>query len=280
MCLRTNHEKLCLRKENRIIIISRRNYPYLFDLIGNFDYYFDSVKPANKDGLLIQDFSKRTLQTQQEDGMPFWCPSLPEPMATTKIYLDEGNLSLGEIVLDLGAYSGAASYFFSQAVGEQGHVYAFEPDRESFDCLQSNIALHNLFNVTPFQKGVWSSSGKVLFQSEGNMGSAIRDAADRLSHHLVTIQTTSLSDFCDQNAVKKVDFVKVDIEGSEVEVLEHSSAFIDAFKPRFAIEIHRLGTGLTDGRVIAALQKHGYSYRIVPQAGLPLPLLFAEPTNS
>lgn len=268
---------VAVRCGDREIRLSRKNYVYAQDLIKNFEYYFGVVEPRRESSLKVADYSKPALHTMCGDGLPFWFPELPESMETTGIYLDRAGLGAGQTVLDLGAYAGGATYHFSRAVGLDGRVFAFEPDPTSFECLVKNIALHELANVVPLRLGVWSESGRVAFQAEGNMGSAVVEAADRSSDSRQWIDVVSLTDFCRERAIERVDFVKMDVEGSEAPILGASGDFIRRYRPSMIIEVHRVRGIRSDADVTRILAAHGYSVEVVDQAGLELPLLFARP---
>lgn len=271
------HDCVAVRNGDREIRLSKENHVYAQDIIFNFDYYFDVVEPTQVGGMEVVDYSQPRLHVMREDGYCFWFPSLPESMSTTRIYLDKADIRPGQTVFDMGAYAGGATYHFSRAVGEAGRVFAFEPDARSQTCLQRNIELHCLANVTLVKAGVWSYSGRVNFQAEGNMGSAIVDAADRDSDTVEGIDVISLDDFCATHAIEEVHFVKMDVEGSEAAILASAGDFIERYHPTFVIEPHRVRGVLTDAEVTRILRGHGYNVECVPQADLPLPLLFARP---
>jgi len=266
-----------VRRGDHEVRLSATNLAYAQDVIRNFDYYYDVVEPQVESGRRAVDYSRPAIHTLRDGQIPFWFPQLGESMATTKIYLDRANLQPGEVVLDLGAYAGGAAYHFSPAVGPNGRVFAFEPDPGSFECLVRNVALHRLDNVIPDHRGVWSRSGRMLFQAEGNMGSAVVDASDRDSSDRRWIDVVSLDDFAREAGLERVDFVKMDIEGSEAAVLAFAGPFLRRFRPRLVIEVHRVQGLRTDAAVTAALEAAGYRVEVLDQAGLPLPLLAATP---
>lgn len=266
-----------VRNGDREFRIRRANQVYAQDLIDNFDYYFNVVEPRVDGARRVVDYSRTAKHTMLADGLPFWFPELAESMETTGLYLDYAHLEAGDVVLDLGAYAGGATYHFARAVGPSGHVYAFEPDRRSYECLVRNVDLHNLTNVTTEPRGVWSHSGRVAFQAEGNMGSAVVEAAARESDTTQTIEVVSLQDYVAEKKISRVDFVKLDVEGSEVAILRSSGDLISTFRPPMVIEVHFIRGVRTDEEVTRTLTHHGYRVEVIEQAGLPLPLLAAMP---
>lgn len=277
--LRIRPRYVGVRRGHDEIRISRPNYVYAQDLILNFDYYYDVVEPRREGAVNVVDYSRPAQHVMRADGLPFWFPELAESMETTELYLDRAHVAAGDTVLDLGAYAGGATYHFARAVGAEGRVFAFEPDPRNFECLVKNIELHRLANVEVDRRGVWSHSGRVMFQSEGSMGSAVVDAADRSSDTKQPIDVVSLSDFCGEKQLDRVDFVKMDIEGSEAPVLAAAGDFIERFRPSMIIEVHRVHGVRSDAEVTSILERHDYVVDVVEQAGLPLPLLFASPAD-
>jgi len=92
----------------------------------------------------------------------------------------------------------------------------------------------------------------------------------------VIAAVTSLDDFLVSNNVERVDFVKMDIEGAEVEALKGFRCGLRKFWPRLAIETHVVNGHDLYGAVEEILTGLGYRCRKVPQPDCDLPLLLAE----
>lgn len=270
-------ETITLIEGNRHLRVSFRHLIYCYDIVNNFDYYFSAVQNKTMDGIQVVDYSKPAMHTLTELDLAFYFTSFAEPLDTTDIYIEKAALKAGDVVFDLGSYCGASSWAFSKAVGSQGRVISLEPDSENFQALNKNIKLHSLQNVTPVNKGIWSSTTKLYFQGEGNMGSAIKSILGRESN-VYEVDVISLDDMCQEYEVTHVEFIKMDIEGSEVEVLDSASDFLRRYKPRLIIEPHFINGQINTNLVCDALEKAGYSSEVIPQAGLPLPLVYAVPT--
>jgi FkbM family methyltransferase len=270
--------KFVATRNDKVILISNRHYAYLQDIVDNFEYYFNAVQPKLDGTRQIVDYSIAGQHVVMPSGIPFYFSSFAEPLETTVIYLEKGGLKEGDIVLDLGSYCGATVWAFSKAVGKKGKVYAFEPDPDNYRMLQKNIEYHNLTNVLSINKGVWSFSGNLLFQGEGNMGSGISIVQDRAANQF-NIQVLSLGDFCTNYNIDRIDYIKMDIEGAEVEVLKASGDILRKYKPRLIIEPHRIASRLATDEVCEILSGYGYHTEVLAQSDLPLPLIYAEPGN-
>lgn len=262
------------------IRISRANAVYVPDLINSFDYYFSSV--VSRDGVV--DFSSpRPQSIVGFDDFPIVCPSLAEPFVTTQQYLDAARLPRGGIVLDLGAYSGLTSIAFAKAIGPTGRVIALEPDPINFAATRANIATYETTagatNIHLVQMAVAGSTGTMALSSEGAMGSAAASVVGRYRGKTVSIPACTLADLAARFDLPKVDFIKMDIEGSEEPVLAASEDFFRRYRPKLVIEPHIVNKTLSDAGVRAALSRFGYRCETIEQTGVSLPLVVASPLH-
>lgn len=132
------------------------------------------------------------------------------------------SLKPGDVFLDIGANGGIYTVVASRQVGNQGHVYAFEPGERELKLLRHNIQLNNLTNVTVIPCAVSDKSGVAKFAvvNDGALNSlADLNRAEQEIESWQTIHTMSVDDFIDKYSIPKVDFVKIDVEGAERLVL-------------------------------------------------------------
>jgi len=133
-------------------------------------------------------------------------------------------------ILDLGAYNNTATMF--SYYSPEGQVYAFEPQLEIHN---QNITLSTLYkNIIPINYGAWSESGTVSFNISDEQTTASSISEDGA----ITINVVSIDDFCKSNNLENVDFIKMDIEGAEVNALLGASNVIQKYKPDLAISIY------------------------------------------
>ena len=90
------------------------------------------------------------------------------------------------------------------------------------------------------------------------------------------VPSTTLEDIFIGKRLDRVDFIKVDIEGGEAEMLEHSVDFLARIKTRLIVEPHRVGEMMTTERCSNLLAQAGYRVRIREQVGESAPLIEAE----
>lgn len=270
---RNPNKRISFTKGNKRVCLSKRNSRYCDDMLNNFDCYFNAVQPVKQDGILVADYSSPRKHVLTGSGVAFTFTSTESP-DVTDIYLEKARLKEGDVVLDMGAYCGATAYAFSKIVGESGKVLAFEPDNENYNALCQNINLHALTNVIPIKKAIWSSRSKLLFQGDGNMGSGMAIVLKDRSN-AYEVETLSLDNICSEYKLTRVDFVKMDIEGSEVEVLKSAKDFLKRFKPSLIIEPHLVGERICTEVVCDILREADYSCEVIDQGGYELPLIFA-----
>jgi FkbM family methyltransferase len=141
--------------------------------------------------------------------------------ACTQIaYLKHYPLKSGDVVVDAGAYQGVTTVIFARKVGPAGHVFAFEPDDKNRDSLKRNLEANDVRNVTIIPKGLWSENTRMQFRQGMHVASAIiRPWISGLNGDSF-IEVVSLDSEMEKLGIKKIDFVKMDIEGAEVEAIK------------------------------------------------------------
>jgi FkbM family methyltransferase len=128
----------------------------------------------------------------------------------------------GDVVVDAGARIGTFTAKVSAAVGEKGRIIAMEPEPDNYACLLKNIRANRLDNVIPVRKMLWSGQRQMPLYLSGNTSahSAYRDAFFGSTGESIDVEADSLDNILEASGVSRVDFVKMDIEGSEIEALK------------------------------------------------------------
>jgi FkbM family methyltransferase len=145
------------------------------------------------------------------------------------------------VVLDVGANFGYYSLSLASGLNGEGHVYAFEPCKPTFSRLQQNIALNSLQSkITAVRSGLSDSPGVAFLHLDpSNSGAAT------LSHEAEgeTISLDTLDNFCDVRKVRKVDLIKIDVEGHELQVLNGGKKVLSSQRPVIMIEFNSAALG-------------------------------------
>jgi FkbM family methyltransferase len=167
----------------------------------------------------------------------------------------------GDVILDAGANTGYVSLLYSKRAGTGGKVFAFEPDAINIQQIKDNIALNGgCENIIIEDLLLWNENTFVEFYESGTVGSSALWIPTGVT--TVKKQTITIDDWVKQNNITKLDFVKMNIEGAEIEALEGCVETIKNLKPDFAIYSNHLVNGeLTYIRLEAFFKKIGYPYR-------------------
>ncbi|KIH75713.1 hypothetical protein GFER_15485 [Geoalkalibacter ferrihydriticus DSM 17813] len=143
----------------------------------------------------------------------------------------EVNPKQGDTIIDGGAWTGDTAEAFSRALNGKCQIYSFEPDDESFCKLRENVSTQSLNgSVHPVKLGLWSHAATLKFEScrENSMQHQVSENGD------LQIQVTSIDEFASKNNIK-IDLIKMDIEGSEIEALLGACETIRKSRPRLQI---------------------------------------------
>lgn len=158
-----------------------------------------------------------------------------------KGYLAKYVLNKGDTVIDCGAYIGEFTLYASKAVGPSGKVIAFEPDPTIFKKLQANIRLNTAGNIILVNKGAWSKDGVLRFVGDNIKGYSFM-FADK-GEGAIDIPVVSLDGELDRLGVKKVDFIKMDVEGAELELIKGAERTLKEQDVKIAVASYHVVDG-------------------------------------
>ncbi len=120
-------------------------------------------------------------------------------------------------IIEIGANIGIASYYFSKYAKV---VHAFEPAQEHFELLTKQIEFNQLKNVIPHQLAISNTDGEAdFFHLPNKTMYSLRPAQQIPQTGKETVKTIRLDTFFKENNIEHIDFLKVDCEGSEADIL-------------------------------------------------------------
>ncbi len=153
----------------------------------------------------------------------------------------------GDIVLDIGANIGAMTLPLAKAVGENGQVIAFEPTTWAYEKLQRNLSLNpQLINqVKPEQIMLLAAGEKppALVYSSWDLTADVEnnDAIHPLHQGKLMktdgVKGVSLDEYCEENLVKKIDLIKLDVDGYELTVINGAQKTLMKYRPKIIMEM-------------------------------------------
>jgi FkbM family methyltransferase len=140
----------------------------------------------------------------------------------------------GNIVFDVGAHIGCYTIQAARAVDHFGKLIALEPDQSNRQQLERNLSLNHITNYTVVPLAAWSKTESIRRSpSEVSVWNKIDEIKGSK-----TIDAIRLDDVVSRLSVPRVDWIKMDIEGTEVGALEDSQETLQRFHPVLFIEFH------------------------------------------
>ena len=135
------------------------------------------------------------------------------------IYERRYKIQEGNTVVSIGASIGTNTVVFSKEVGKEGKVIAIEPDTDRLKYLEKNIRMNKVDdNIILIKKGVWDKKAKMEFYKKNPAESSSLICSGN-SKKITEFEVDTLDNILADLNIKKVDFIKMDIEGAEIEAL-------------------------------------------------------------
>jgi FkbM family methyltransferase len=150
-----------------------------------------------------------------------------------KRLLFERTINRGNIVFDLGGFTGYYTLLASALVGSTGQVFVFEPLPRNLQYLKQHLSLNRISNVSVIEAAVSDQSGILTFQEGPST------ARGRLAEGGgLFVRAVSLDEMVDSGELPDPHCIKVDVEGAEMRVLDGAVRLIERCCPTLFIDTH------------------------------------------
>lgn len=188
------------------------------------------------------------------------------PLAiATEIFIDnvytQWGLSIepSDVVVDIGANIGTFALYAARKT--KNAIYAFEPFTENFEFLEKNLHANNFRNVTLEQIAVSNKNGmEKLYLSGISGGHLLFDHNNKGQlYDYVHVPTKMLEKLMEKHSIKKIDFLKIDCEGSEGQILQSTSRKCLEKTRKIAMEFHDNVSILKHDEIKRLLESSGFS---------------------
>jgi FkbM family methyltransferase len=148
-----------------------------------------------------------------------------------------------DILIDAGANFGHLSTYYSKLTGPEGHVYAFEPDSINRNYIRENLSLNNDCpnNVVIEDLLIWNTNSMIDFCEAGTVGSSA--LYFNTTSNIVKKQAITLDEWIRQKGLSRLDFIKMDIEGAEIQAMEGAMNILQTLRPNLAIASYHVVDG-------------------------------------
>ena len=165
-------------------------------------------------------------------------------MALTHVWMiqeysgDDFPISNDDVIIDVGAHIGLFALFASQFC-KNGKIFCYEPIKENYKILIENIEMNQIQNIFPNNLAVTKETSRVkIFLNDDQSGHSMFIQ----NKNFVEVDSKSLSDIFIDNGIKECDFLKLDCEGAEYEIVESISSDLFTKINKTAIEYHMVDT--------------------------------------
>lgn len=186
------------------------------------------------------------------------------------------NIRSGMICMDVGANMGAMALHMALRVGETGKVFAFEPLPTNAQRLREHSIRNGFENrLHLLQIALSNADGDLEFLAaptshvNQGMGSLVEIDHGDLTARIV-VQARRLDTFCISQSIKKLDFVKVDIQGAEPHFLAGARQTLAHLRPRLVMEVAPSGlssSGHTSQDLLSQMEALGYHAYVIKPSG-------------
>ncbi len=158
-----------------------------------------------------------------------------------------------DVVFEIGAFTGYYAMRVSKILSQKGKVIAVEAIPENFKILEMNIQENKLSNVILLNKGLYSKEDKLIFYRASRQKASFIKENINLKEQ-IEIDVTSLDNIVKELKLQKVHFVRIQINGGEIDALRGAEMILSKFRPVFLIA----APYSTRNDVIAILKMHNY----------------------
>jgi FkbM family methyltransferase len=183
-------------------------------------------------------------------------------------------ISADGTVVDVGAHAGQFTKIFAR-LAPQGRVYAFEPSSYARSILTRVCTIQWLRNVTVVPTGLGAAAGRlelnIPLKRSGSLGFGSSylgpdQSGNGRAQAIVTetIEVDTLDGFAEARGLDSLCFIKADIEGWELNMLQGATEVLSAFRPVLMLEIddaHLRRAGQSKAALFAFLSEHSYGWR-------------------
>jgi|GEM_PF-1805872 len=212
------HEKIEVIVEN----YCKQSFFYeIMNNIRNIEFVYNCLEDIESKTSFVRCILKRI----------FDCPSYVDIYIPGQYLCDFLNLGNNELIIDCGAYDGDTAIVFSKYITKGGHIYAFESDNNNFNKLVANT--HSIKNIDYFSIGLSNCSKSINFCNK-SYGASFFSLEDKDSNVSTCKKLVIKGDYLNLHPT----YIKMDIEGSEMNALKGLKNTISHHMPKLAICIY------------------------------------------
>ena len=194
---------------------------------NNYQYPKETFRYANRNGI--------NYKLDLYDYVDWWLYFGIKEESRTKL---EKLINSTDTIIDVGTNMGSTLMNFANLTTLSGEVHGFEPDSVNYKRCCENIKLNNFKNITLNNIGLGDKAGKftMIINTPSNRGEN-RISATSINNNKETIEVITLDKYVSEKKLNKVNLIKIDVEGFELNVLKGAINVLKQFKPLLFIEL-------------------------------------------
>ncbi len=245
------------KKENYLTVLLKRPFQIIsfvrnwYDLLAD---YLGLLRQQEK-VYILRNGAKFLARTGSKDK------SMILEIWIDKCYTPNGfEIRERDLVVDIGSHIGTFSIYAAQRA-KLGTVYSIEPVVDNFELLKQNLGLNNLENCVPIQKAITGRSGKrqIFVQQGDTTMHSFYNPKGRAKKTVVG--TLSLGDLIKYYKIDFIDFLKMDCEGTEYEILFSTEDENFDKIGRISMESHPIDASRNVGSMKSFLESKGFEVK-------------------
>lgn len=190
------------------------------------------------------------------------------------------NIKQGMVIFDVGANIGYFTTVLAKLAGKDGAVHAFEPSLREFKSVSKAIKKNEQNNVVLTQTALSEKTGRVTMNiaktenmaALNTIGNITHPAAQEGDFQKVEVPLDTIDNYVGNKDLKRLDLIKIDVEGAELMVIKGATETLKRFKPQIICEFSDLttkGFGYRAQDIFRWLTQRGYqAYRITDRGEL------------
>ncbi len=173
-----------------------------------------------------------------------------------------------------GVFDGGNTLSFSGKINPGGKIYGFEPNYKNFRQGPHYEKLKTLSSVQILPQGLWSRSQQILLSDSKDASKILTGESGAFSQtstesntqepasNIITIDAVSIDDFVKERNIQKIDFIKLDVEGAELDVLKGAANVLKTHRPQLAISIYHKRDDVYTIPLFLAETLKNYTFRL------------------
>lgn len=195
-------------------------------------------------------------------------------ITNTKVYHNDFvGVEEGDLVVDIGFNYGLFS--LESLKYKPSKIIAFEPNPKLVEIFNK---LYHSNIIDLHQKAVSNQNGKVKFYEHNTpgMSSLYKEVNNDATENLYEVESIDFNDFLIQNKIEKIDYLKIDCEGSEYFIIESIREFLKSNVRKVAIEFHHQIQDQKVQRMIENLRSANFELKIINEEGSSLGMIYGR----